>query len=292
MIKRKVKNSIEFSDGKGYLILKTSKKDLDYINDVYGLNNSPATYMVIGDYIDQDKKYLNYYVGESSVNVISRLNESFQKRKWINEIYIIISPSGLLTMEIVKTLEFMILQTLKNTFFNNEIEILNDNADCGVIGYRSQFGINAYTILINDIFQLFFNDVIVYSKYSSYFNYFEIEPLMTKTCKICFDRSKNICSTIIIKDSLLIIKNSLLRINNETLGNSPQSIKTLFRVLLDLKCIYPIIIDDNICWCFNKDMKLPISNLDDFIKLSCNSLNASLSNNTILYSRFIKKQKD
>lgn len=292
MIKRKVKNSIEFSDGKGYLILKTNKKDLDFINDIYGLNNSPATYMVIGDYFDQEKRCLNYYVGESSVNVISRLNESFQKRKWINEIYIIISPNKLLTMEIVKTLEFMILQTIKNTFSSNEIEILNDNADCGVIGYRSQFGVNPYTLLINDIFQLFFNDVICYSKYSSFFNYFEIEPLMTKTCKICFDRMKNICSSLIVKDSLLIIKNSLLRINNETLENSPQSIKILFRSLLDLKCIFPIIIEDNICWCFNNDVKLPISNLNDFIKLSCNSLNANLANNTMTYSRFIKKQKD
>lgn len=78
MFKKKVNKSIEFSNGNGYVILKTNKEDLDFINDKYGLNNSPATYLVIGD-INTDKKNINYYVGESSVNVMSRLDESFQK---------------------------------------------------------------------------------------------------------------------------------------------------------------------------------------------------------------------
>lgn len=289
MFKKKVNKSIEFSNGNGYVILKTNKEDLDFINDKYGLNNSPATYLVIGD-INTDKKNINYYVGESSVNVMSRLDESFQKRPWINEIYIVISPSGLLTMEIVKTLEYMFLQTMRGCLLgDDQVNINTNNADCGVVGYRAQLGFNSYTSLIKDIYTLFFSDVIVYSKYSIYFNNFEIEPLMTKNCKVCYDRNGQICSTFLMDSDFVVMKNSILRIDDDTLSNAGQSVKLLFKSLLDSKQIYPILVEDCLYWSFLVNKKLPAHTLNDFIKLSTDSLNSTITNSVLSYSRFVKK---
>lgn len=49
ILKKTIGKSIEFSNRNGYLILKTSKEELDLLNDRYGLNYSPATYIVFGD---------------------------------------------------------------------------------------------------------------------------------------------------------------------------------------------------------------------------------------------------
>ena len=115
LLKKNIRNSIEFSNRKGFFILKTSIEDLEFINNKYGLNNAPATYIVLGDTVDASRKEIKFYVGESSSSVMNRLNESIKKRPWIKEIFIIISPQGLLTMEVVKSLEYMIYMSLNNS---------------------------------------------------------------------------------------------------------------------------------------------------------------------------------
>lgn len=290
--KRQIKNSIEFTTDNGYIIIKTNKEDLKFINDKYGLTNNQATYLVIGDSISNSIKEINYYVGESCTNVISRLNESINRRSWIKEIFIIISTQGCLTMEIVKSLEFMIVQCLNNCLLSNsESTIINcDNASTGVIGYRAKFGNNEYTLLIEDIFKVFFFDVFLYSKYKTYFNDFESNVLINKGSKICFNKSDGeLYSCINIGDNISVSKNSRITIELDTLSNSSDGVKTLFRSLLQTKAIYPVIFNNNVQWNLVDSIILPRFNGDNLVILCTNSLNSTLNNSTLEVSSYFKR---
>jgi len=294
ILKKTIGKSIEFSNRNGYLILKTSKEELDLLNDRYGLNYSPATYIVFGDSNDGAIKNINFYVGESSVNVISRLKESIQKRSWIKEIFIIMSPQGNLGMEIVKSLEFMIFQTLKNCLTETPENVLikPDNAINGVIGYRSMLSDNDYTQLIQDAFAMFFSDVFLYSKYKTYFNDFDINLNLNPNGKVCIDKRTNeLFASFILDDSILVNKNSRISIDFGTLGNSKERIKGLFSYLLINKLLYPTVFNNKVQWLFTNDVILSRSNIDEIIVLFSNSLNATLANSVIDYNTLIKRSR-
>lgn len=294
ILKKTIGKSMEFSNRNGYLILKTSKEELDLLNDRYGLNYSPATYIVFGDSNEATIKNINFYVGESSVNVISRLKESIQKRPWIKEIFIIMSPQGNLGMEIVKSLEFMIFQTLKNCLTETPENVLikPDNAINGVIGYRAMLSDNDYTQLIQDAFAMFFSDVFLYSKYKTYFNDFDINVNLNTNGKICIDKKTNeLFSSFILDDSIIITKNSRISIEFSTLGNAKERVKGLFSYLLTNKLLYPTVFNNKIQWLFTNDVTLSRSNIDEIIVLFSNSLNATLANSVIDYNTFIKRSR-
>lgn len=292
LIKKEISNSIEFSDNKGYVILKTNKTDINYINDKYGLDNLPATYLVIGETTSGINKYINFYVGESSVNVISRLKESFAKRPWIQEVFIITSPQGNLTMEIVKSLEFMILQTLNNCFTNLPVNVIPkcDNGTTGVVGYRAQLGENNYTLLINDIFKLFFKDVLLYSNYYTYFNKFLISFNINPSGRVFLNKSINkMFASYSVTDVINIIQNSIISIELDTLGNSNDGVKLLFKNLLSNKSIYPAIIDNRVQWLFSKPTILQRYDSDNLAILFTNSLNATTSNSSVDYRSYSRR---
>lgn len=220
ILKKDIGKSIEFSNRNGYFILKTTI-EIPSISNRYGLADSPATYIVLGESMDVNGKNIHFYVGESSVNVINRLKESIIKRPWIKEIFIIISPQGKLTMEIVKSLEFMIFQTLNNCLKpNNENTFIKpDNSVNGVIGYRSMLSENEYTEVIHDIFKFLFSDVILYSRYKYYFNDFCNEINITQNGQLCIDKNSNeIYASLLIDDKLTINKNSRITIQFDTLS--------------------------------------------------------------------------
>lgn len=294
IVKRQIGKSLEFTTNNGFVIIKTSKEDLPNVNNRFGLDMMPATYVVFGDYIKDSQKRIGFYVGESSTNVVSRLKESFSKRPWINEIFLILSPQGYLTMEIVKTLEFMIFQTLNNCMFGiDDIKIQADNSINGVIGYRVRLGDDNYSSLTNDIFTLFFQDAFLYSKYKFFFNDFIIQPTLLTNSKVIIDKRFNeLRSCITIDKSIEINKNSIITIDNYTIANSSDEVKGLMRNLLANKLIYPIIRNNNINWCFCDTTRINKNDLDKFVVLCCNSLIANSNNSMMDYKRFIKIYSD
>ena len=289
ILKKDIGRSIEFSNRNGYFILKTSIEDLPSISNRYGLSESPSTYIVLGDSIDVNGKNIHFYVGESSVNVVSRLKESISKRPWIKEIFIIVSPQGRLTMEIVKSLEFMIFQTLNNCLIrdNENIFIKPDNAVNGVIGYRSMLSENEYTEIIHDIFKFLFSDVIMYSLYRKYFNDFNNQFNIIPDGQICINKETNeIYSSIKIDDRILVAKNSRITIQFDSLGYCKDSTRVLFKGLMSNKAIYPSINNGNIEWKFSRDSLFERSLLSDILILFSNSLNANIKNSLMDYNAF------
>lgn len=292
LVKKEIGNSIEFSNNNGYVILKTNKSDINFINNKYGLDNLPATYLVLGDTMDGSNKYINFYIGESSVNVISRLKESFAKRPWIKEVFIITSPQGNLTMEIVKSLEFMLFQTLNNCFTNLPSDVMPkcDNGGTGVVGYRAQLGENNYTLLINNVFKLFFNDVFLYSNYYNYFNRFVISLNINALGRIFLDKINNkIFASYAVSDVLNIMPNSIISIELDTLGNANDGVKLLFKNLLSNKIIYPALIENRVQWLFAKQTVLQRHDSDNLAILFTNSLNANASNSSFDYRSYLRR---
>ena len=294
IIKRQIGKSLEFTTNNGFVIIKTSKDDLANVNSRFGLDMMPATYVVLGDYIKDSQKQIGFYVGESSTNVVSRLKESFSKRSWIKEVFLILSPQGYLTMEVVKSLEFMIFQTLKNCMVNiDDVIIKADNAINGVIGYRARLGDEGYTSLINDIFELFFQDAFLYSRYKFFFNDFIIQPTILSNSKVIIDKKLNeLRACLTIDKAIEVNKNSIITIDNYTMSNSNDEIKGLMRNLLSNRLIYPIIRNGSINWCFCDTTRINKNDLDKLIVLCCNSLISNSNNSMMDYKRFIKIYTD
>ena len=294
ILKKDIGKSIEFSNRNGYFILKTTIEEIPSISNRYGLADSPATYIVLGESMDVNGKNIHFYVGESSVNVINRLKESIIKRPWIKEIFIIISPQGKLTMEIVKSLEFMIFQTLNNCLKpNNENTFIKpDNSVNGVIGYRSMLSENEYTEVIHDIFKFLFSDVILYSRYKYYFNDFCNEINITQNGQLCIDKnSDEIYASLLIDDKLTINKNSRITIQFDTLGYCKESARVLFKSLLSNKIIYPVLKDNQIEWLFTRNVIFDRSFLSDVLILFSNSLNANIKNSIMEYNAFVQRSR-
>lgn len=294
LLKKNIRNSIEFSNRKGFFILKTSIEDLEFINNKYGLNNAPATYIVLGDTVDASRKEIKFYVGESSSSVMNRLNESIKKRPWIKEIFIIISPQGLLTMEIVKSLEYMILMSLNNLLIDASpgVYIQNDNAKNGTIGYRAKYGDNEYTLLIKEIFSFFYLDVFMYSEYYKYLNKKDPIPLYSESTTVCINKSNNeIFSTISIEDYLIVHRDSRITIESDSIDYARDSVKILFQGLLNEKFIYPFIRNNNIEWIFCNNTKINRSLIDDLVILFTGSLNSTSSNSLVKGSTFIQRSR-
>lgn len=294
ILKKDIGKSIEFSNRNGYFILKTTIEEIPSISNRYGLADSPAAYIVLGESMDVNGKNIHFYVGESSVNVINRLKESIIKRPWIKEIFIIISPQGKLTMEIVKSLEFMIFQTLNNCLKpNNENTFIKpDNSVNGVIGYRSMLSENEYTEVIHDIFKFLFSDVILYSRYKYYFNDFCNEINITQNGQLCIDKNSNeIYASLLIDDKLTINKNSRITIQFDTLGYCKESARVLFKNLLSNKIIYPVLKDNQIEWLFTRNVIFDRSFLSDVLILFSNSLNANIKNSIMEYNAFVQRSR-
>ena len=283
--KRKIGNSLEFSNvGNRFVILKTSKEEVFYLDEKYGFEKHPATYIVLGDYEEDGQHKLGFYVGETSTNVLSRLKESFVKRPWIQEVFIITSTKGYLTMEIVKSLEFMIFQSLKYGITNKYNTLIEpSNAKNGTIGYRLRLSNNDNTFIATEAFSLFFEDAFAFSRYNHYFDNFMSQIRLTRDCKVITRRSNrsNVLAGVeinAVNSSNTILSGSIISIEMDTLDNASDDVKDLFIYLLRSKCIYPILKDQRLQWKFGIDMPIKGIDLDNAIILITNSLNSNKGN--------------
>lgn len=280
--KRKVGNSFEFSNvGNRFVIIKTTEKELPYLDEKYGFEKHPATYVVFGDYEEAGQHKLGFYVGETSTNVLSRLKESFAKRPWIQEVFIITSTKGYLTMEIVKSLEYMIFQALKygiTSKYNTVVE--PSNAKNGTIGYRMKLSNNDNTFIASEAFGLFFEDAFAFSKYNHYFDNFELDIRLPRDCKIVKEKREpnRILAGIRLGSTNSILAGSIISIEMDTLDNASDDVKDLFMSILKSKCIYPILRDQKVQWKLGTDIPMSIVDLNNAIVLISNSLNSNVGN--------------
>ena len=292
LLKKNIGKSIEFSNKRGFFILKTSIDDLEFVNNKYGFNNSPATYIVLGDTVDASRKTIKFYVGESSSSVMNRLNESIKKRSWIKEIFIIISPKGLLTMEVVKSLEYMIYMALNNSLKDAVpgVYIQGDNSRKGTIGYRAKYGDNEYTEIIKDVFGLFYSDVFMYSDYSRYLINKAPMPLYHESTTTCIDKSTNeVFASLSIDDYLIVNESSRITIANDTIDYARDSVRILFHGLLSDKILYPYVNGNNLEWVFCENTRINRSLMEDLVILFTGSLNATSGNSLVKGATLIQR---